>query len=156
MIGIHYCDGTHLVTCIPEISMQWQFHNGKTVAGEKWRGTNFTVVREVLHIIISDLRSHWSESLSGNKPKKSDFVHQTVSCMLGGLHGLGWDHGLALFPGLPWLQWFALYTWWREKACHMIHVTDITSPHLLCITALWARPILHLGPATKMGLFKCQ
>ena len=32
----------------------------------------------MLHKLIS--QSHWSLPLFGNKPKKFDFVHQTVSC----------------------------------------------------------------------------
>jgi len=38
--------------------------------------TNFTVVREVLHI---NYWFHWFLSRLGSKPKKFDFVHQTVS-----------------------------------------------------------------------------
>ena len=42
----------------------------------EWRSTNFTVVREVL---CNNYQSHCSLSLWGNKPKKFDMVHQTVS-----------------------------------------------------------------------------
>ena len=32
-----------------------------------------------INVIISDLESHWSSTVLENKPKKFDFVHQTVS-----------------------------------------------------------------------------
>ena len=39
----------------------------------------FTVVREVLYVIITDLTISLVLTLLGNKPKEFNFIHQTVS-----------------------------------------------------------------------------
>ena len=43
----------------------------------------FAVVRDVLRNDLSILQSHWSLPLFGDRPKKFDFVYQTVSCWVG-------------------------------------------------------------------------